>query len=189
MHVSTGFNLGFLGQTFFSPIVKWKPFAATTTCSPFPSSFQYHVCLVRNSWEILSWAPVVVTCITHHTTIWQTPKKKLILCHVTSDMPVTQVTPGKPRKFKIQVQSSKSCVAVWGLILCYFQQCHAIIVGGEAAATTRHNAFGNPSRLDRPDLHTQMDFWWRNLSAFTLQTSTSVSQVGQNTTFRWFSNA
>src|SRR5258708_35162663 len=42
-------------------------------------------------------------------------KKKLILCHVTSDMPVTQVTPGKPRKFKIQVQSSKSCVAVWGL--------------------------------------------------------------------------
>ena len=42
-------------------------------------------------------------------------KKKLILCHVTSDMPVTQVTPGKPRKFKIQVQSSKSRVAVWGL--------------------------------------------------------------------------
>src|SRR5712692_8111892 len=52
----------------------------------------------------------------HHTTIWQTLKKKLILCHVTSDMPVTLVTPGKPRKFKIQVQSSKSCVAVWGLI-------------------------------------------------------------------------
>src|SRR5260221_12477878 len=47
--------------------------------------------------------------------IWQTPKKKLILCHVTSDMPVTLVTPGKPRKFKIQVQSSKSPVAVWGL--------------------------------------------------------------------------
>src|SRR5258708_38327885 len=42
-------------------------------------------------------------------------KKKLILCYVTSDMPVTQVTPGKPRKFKIQVQSSKSRVAVWGL--------------------------------------------------------------------------
>src|SRR5258708_38101934 len=60
--------------------------------------------------------PVVVTCITHHTTIWQTPKKKkLILCHVTSDMPVTLVTPGKPRKFKIQVQSSKSRIAVWGL--------------------------------------------------------------------------
>src|SRR5713226_4815775 len=40
---------------------------------------------------------------------------KLILCHVTSDMLVTLVTPGKPRKFKIQVQSSKSRVAVWGL--------------------------------------------------------------------------
>src|SRR5258708_4842866 len=47
-------------------------------------------------------------------------KKKLILCHVTSDMPVTQVTPGKPRKFKIQVQSSKSRVAVWGLRLHTF---------------------------------------------------------------------
>src|SRR5258708_3473910 len=47
--------------------------------------------------------------------MWQTQKKKLILCDVTSDMPVTLVTPGKPRKFKIQVQSSKSRVAVWGL--------------------------------------------------------------------------
>ncbi len=42
-------------------------------------------------------------------------EKKLILCHATSDMLVTLVTPGKPRKFKIQVQSSKSRVAVWGL--------------------------------------------------------------------------
>ena len=41
-------------------------------------------------------------------------EKKTHIMSCQSDMPVTLVTPGKLRKFKIQVQSSKSRVAVWG---------------------------------------------------------------------------
>src|SRR5713226_772041 len=44
-------------------------------------------------------------------------KRKTHIMSCQSDMPVTLVTPGKPRKFKIQVQSSKSRVAIWGLTL------------------------------------------------------------------------
>src|SRR5260370_10348940 len=42
-------------------------------------------------------------------------EKKLILCNVTSDIPVTLVTPRTPRKCKLKVESSKSHVAVGGL--------------------------------------------------------------------------
>src|SRR5229473_2575013 len=44
------------------------------------------------------------------------------------------------------------------------------------------------SRLPFHHLEKRSSSWWRNLSAFTFQTSTSVSRVGQSTTFRLFSN-
>ena len=103
-------QLGISWTKFFSPIVKWKPFAATTICSPFPSSFWCHV------WSGIPELSPGGSHMHHasHNYLANT-EKKLILCHVTSDMLVTLVTPGKPRKFKIQVQSSKSRVAIWGL--------------------------------------------------------------------------
>src|SRR5258708_29138935 len=115
MHVTTGFNLGFLGQTFFSPHSEVK-----TLCGDhhlFPLSFLISVpCL--SGQEFLR-NPELSPSGSHmhhasHNYLANT-EKKLILCHVTSEMPVTLVTPRKPRKFKIQVQSSKSRVAVWGL--------------------------------------------------------------------------
>src|SRR5216684_5054711 len=43
-------------------------------------------------------------------------------------------------------------------------------------------------RLAFHHLEKKSSSWWKNLLAFTFQTSTSVSRVGQSTTFRLFSN-